>query len=35
VKGATHPKQAEAFIDGLLGGQGLASMREAGFEPPK
>lgn len=34
VKGAKHPKEAKAFIDGLLSGQGLTTMRKAGFEPP-
>lgn len=34
VKGAKHPKQAKAFIDGLLSGKGLATMHKAGFEPP-
>ena len=34
VKGATHPDQAKAFIDGLLTGKGAAALRKAGFEPP-
>ena len=34
MKGATHPKQAQAFVDGLLGGAGRDALRKAGFEPP-
>jgi molybdate transport system substrate-binding protein len=34
VKGAKHPEQAKAFIDGLLGGAGRAELHKAGFEPP-
>ena len=34
VKGAKHPAQAKAFIDGLLGGAGRDQLRKAGFEPP-
>jgi len=34
VKGAKQPEQAKRFIDGLLTGQGLKTMRDAGFEPP-
>jgi len=34
VKGAKHPQQAQAFIDGLLGGAGRDELRKAGFEPP-
>jgi molybdate transport system substrate-binding protein len=34
VKGTKHPKQAKAFIDGLLTGQGAQALKDAGFEPP-
>jgi molybdate transport system substrate-binding protein len=34
VEGAEHPEEAQAFIDGLLGGAGREALREAGFEPP-
>jgi molybdate transport system substrate-binding protein len=34
VKGAKHPKQAKAFIAGLLDGAGADALRAAGFEPP-
>jgi molybdate transport system substrate-binding protein len=34
VKGAKHPEQAKAFIDGLLGGAGADALKHAGFEPP-
>jgi molybdate transport system substrate-binding protein len=34
VKGAKHPEQAQAFIDGLLDGAGAEALRDAGFEPP-
>jgi molybdate transport system substrate-binding protein len=34
VKGAKHPKQAKAFIDGLLSGDGAKQLKAAGFEPP-
>lgn len=34
VKGAKHPEQAQAFIDGLLSGPGQQALKEAGFEPP-
>jgi molybdate transport system substrate-binding protein len=34
VKGAKHPKQAQAFIDGLLHGAGRQALKAAGFEPP-
>ena len=34
VKGAKHPKQAQAFIDGLLHGAGQQALKAAGFEPP-
>jgi molybdate transport system substrate-binding protein len=34
VKGSSHPREAQAFIEGLLRGEGLRSMRRAGFEPP-
>jgi molybdate transport system substrate-binding protein len=34
VKGAKHPEQAKAFIDGLLDGAGAEALKAAGFEPP-
>ena len=34
VKGAKHPEEAQAFVDGLLGGAGRDALRKAGFEPP-
>jgi molybdate transport system substrate-binding protein len=34
VKGARHPDEAKAFVDGLLGGAGRGALRDAGFEPP-
>src|SRR3954453_1321575 len=34
VKGAKHPKQAKAFISGLLDGEGAQALQDAGFEPP-
>jgi molybdate transport system substrate-binding protein len=34
VKGAEHPEQAQAFIDGLLDGDGAQALKVAGFEPP-
>jgi molybdate transport system substrate-binding protein len=34
VKGAKHPEQAKAFIDGLLDGAGAKALQDAGFEPP-
>jgi molybdate transport system substrate-binding protein len=34
VKGAKHPEQARAFIDGLLDGPGADALKDAGFEPP-
>jgi len=34
VKGAKQPKQAEAFIDGLVSGPGQQELKAAGFEPP-
>jgi molybdate transport system substrate-binding protein len=34
VKGAAHPRQAKAFISGLLDGAGQAALHKAGFEPP-
>jgi molybdate transport system substrate-binding protein len=34
VKGAKHPKEAQAFIDGLLHGAGQQALQAAGFEPP-
>jgi molybdate transport system substrate-binding protein len=34
VRGAEHPQQARAFIDGLLDGAGAQALTAAGFEPP-
>jgi molybdate transport system substrate-binding protein len=34
VKGAQHPAQAKAFIDGLVSGAGERALKDAGFEPP-
>ncbi len=34
VKGAAHPAQARAFINGLLSGAGQQDLLEAGFLPP-
>jgi molybdate transport system substrate-binding protein len=34
VKGAKHPKQAKAFVAGLLHGDGEQALRTAGFLPP-
>jgi molybdate transport system substrate-binding protein len=34
VKGAKHPQEARAFVDGLLSGAGLDALERAGFEPP-
>jgi len=34
VKGAKQPRQAQAFIDGLLSGAGRRALENAGFEPP-
>ncbi len=34
VKGAKHPQQAQAFIDGLLNGAGRDALDRAGFLPP-
>ena len=34
VKGAEHPKQAKAFIAGLLEGAGAQALKDAGFLPP-
>ena len=34
VKGAKHPKQAKAFIAGLLDGDGEQALQAAGFLPP-
>jgi molybdate transport system substrate-binding protein len=34
VKGAKHPEQARAFIDGLVSGAGQQALEQAGFEPP-
>ena len=34
VKGAKHPKEAKAFIAGLLDGAGAKALEDAGFLPP-
>ncbi|MEA2391697.1 MAG: molybdate transport system substrate-binding protein [Solirubrobacteraceae bacterium] len=34
VRGAPHPREARAFIAGLLHGGGRQALLEAGFEPP-
>jgi molybdate transport system substrate-binding protein len=34
VKGAKHPKQARAFVEGLLSGRGRQALDRAGFLPP-
>jgi molybdate transport system substrate-binding protein len=34
VTGAGHPREARAFIRGLLSGAGQRALRAAGFEPP-
>lgn len=34
VDGAEHPEEAQAFVDGLLDGDGAQALRDAGFEPP-
>jgi len=34
VKGAKHPEQARAFVEGLVSGAGRQALRAAGFEPP-
>lgn len=34
VTGTKHPRQARAFIDGLLHGAGADALRAAGFDPP-
>jgi molybdate transport system substrate-binding protein len=34
VRGAEHPDQARAFVDGLLGEEGQRALREAGLDPP-
>ena len=34
VKGTKHPREAKAFIVGLLSGPGRAALVKAGFEPP-
>jgi molybdate transport system substrate-binding protein len=34
VKGAKHPEQARAFVDGLLRGAGRKALHAAGFLPP-
>ncbi len=34
VKGAKHPEQAKAFVDGLLRGAGREALDRAGFLPP-
>ncbi len=35
VKGAKEPEAAKEFIDGLLAGDGLDAMEQAGFLPPR
>ena len=34
VKGAKHPEEAKAFIEGLLDGNGAQALEDAGFLPP-
>ncbi len=34
VKGTEHEDAAQAFVDGLLGGDGKRALEAAGFEPP-
>lgn len=34
VKGAAHRTEAQAFVAGLVGGEGAAALRRAGFAPP-
>jgi molybdate transport system substrate-binding protein len=34
VKGAKHPEQAKAFVDGLMSGDGRRRLEAAGFLPP-
>jgi molybdate transport system substrate-binding protein len=34
IKGAKHPAQAKAFVDGLLSGDGRKRLDAAGFLPP-
>jgi molybdate transport system substrate-binding protein len=34
VKGAKHPEQAKAFVDGLISGDGRKRLDAAGFLPP-
>jgi len=34
VKGAKHPEQAKAFVDGLISGDGRKRLEAAGFLPP-
>jgi ABC-type molybdate transport system substrate-binding protein len=34
VKGAKNEDAAEAFVDGLLEGDGKQALDDAGFEPP-
>ena len=34
VDGAANPDGAQAFIDGLLEGDGAAALKDAGFGPP-
>jgi molybdate transport system substrate-binding protein len=34
VEGAEHPQAAQAFVDGLLDGDGQQALSDAGFEPP-
>jgi molybdate transport system substrate-binding protein len=35
VKGAKHPEQAKAFVDGLINGDGRKRLDAAGFLPPR
>jgi molybdate transport system substrate-binding protein len=35
VEGAAEPEQAQRFVDGLLDGDGLRALTEAGFLPPR
>jgi molybdate transport system substrate-binding protein len=35
VKGAKHPEQAKAFVDGLIDGDGRKRLDAAGFLPPR
>lgn len=34
VTGTKHPREARAFVDGLLHGAGARALRAAGFDPP-